>query len=168
MAKPTKWPVHPAKTQISLRIHAVWSAFAVPLWEANDPILLHVDREDSDQTGRMPKLIWVFAGRTGNFVGSVMLWIICCRCFDFHLEKSWRFSSSSILNWISCCWNNLNKVTSYFICIKLILSHIKKMSPEAPPGFVWDSGTRAFISGGKGDNGLNMKGRGEQRQFWGT
>ena len=28
--------------------------------------------EDSDQTGRMPRLIWVFAGRTCNFVGFVM------------------------------------------------------------------------------------------------
>ena len=29
------------------------------------------DREDSDQTGRMPRLIWVFNGHTGNFVGFV-------------------------------------------------------------------------------------------------
>ena len=28
--------------------------------------------EDSDQTGRMPRLIWVFAGRTCHFVGFVM------------------------------------------------------------------------------------------------
>ena len=27
--------------------------------------------EDSDQTGRMPRLIWVFAGRTYHFVGFV-------------------------------------------------------------------------------------------------
>ena len=29
-----------------------------------DPSFLHADSEDSDQTGRMPKLILVFAGRT--------------------------------------------------------------------------------------------------------
>ena len=29
--------------------------------------------EDSGQTGRMPRLIWVFAGRTCHFVGFVML-----------------------------------------------------------------------------------------------
>ena len=29
--------------------------------------------EESDQTGRMPRLIWVFAERTGHFVGFVML-----------------------------------------------------------------------------------------------
>ena len=28
--------------------------------------------KDSDQTGQMPRLIWVFAGRTGQFVGFVM------------------------------------------------------------------------------------------------
>ena len=31
-----------------------------------------MDTEDSDQTGRMPRLIWVFAGRTGHFVGFDM------------------------------------------------------------------------------------------------
>ena len=29
--------------------------------------------KDSDQTGQMPRLIWVFAGRTCHFVGFVML-----------------------------------------------------------------------------------------------
>ena len=33
-------------------------------WVAKDPSFLHVDSEDSDQTGQMPGLIWVFAGRT--------------------------------------------------------------------------------------------------------
>ena len=31
--------------------------------------------EDADQTGRMPRLIWVFAGCTGHFIGFVMLWL---------------------------------------------------------------------------------------------
>ena len=33
-------------------------------WVAKDPSFLHADREDSNQTGRMPRLNWVFAGRT--------------------------------------------------------------------------------------------------------
>ena len=37
-----------------------------------DPNFLHADSKDSDQTGRMPRLIWVFAGRTCHFVGFVM------------------------------------------------------------------------------------------------
>ena len=44
----------------------------LPLFQAaGNPI--NVDSEDSDQTGRMPSLIWVFARRTGHFVGFVML-----------------------------------------------------------------------------------------------
>ena len=33
-------------------------------WVAKDPNFLHADSKDSDQTGRMPRLIRVFAGRT--------------------------------------------------------------------------------------------------------
>ena len=35
-------------------------------------MFLHAESEDSDQTGRMPRLICVFAGRNGHFVGFVM------------------------------------------------------------------------------------------------
>ena len=60
--KPTVWPVHP-----------VWSEFSLCFqWVAKGPRYLHVDSEDSDQTGRMPRLIWVFTGRTDHIVGFVM------------------------------------------------------------------------------------------------
>ena len=36
-------------------------------------MLLHADSEDSDQTGRMSRLIWVFAGRTA------ILLVLSCR-----------------------------------------------------------------------------------------
>ena len=49
-------------------------------WVAEDPMFLHVDSEDSDQTGRMPRLIWVFAGCTDHFVGFVMRWLIFLTC----------------------------------------------------------------------------------------
>ena len=63
--KQTKWSVRPAKTQISLGIHPVWSEFSLSTqWVAKDPRFLHTDSKDSDQTGRMPRLIWVFAGCT--------------------------------------------------------------------------------------------------------
>ena len=35
-------------------------------------MFLHANSDDSDQTGRMARLIGVFAGRTDNFVGFVM------------------------------------------------------------------------------------------------
>ena len=71
MTKPTKWHVGPAKTQISLGICPVWSVFAIRMkkyWPIN--YLLSASKK-SDQTGRMPRLIWVFAGRTCQFVGFV-------------------------------------------------------------------------------------------------
>ena len=53
---------------------AVWSESSLcAQWVAKDPRVLRADSEDSEQTGRMPRLIWVFAGRTGHFVGFVML-----------------------------------------------------------------------------------------------
>ena len=36
---------------------------------AKDPSFLHSDSEDSDQTGQMTRLIWVFAGHIGYFLG---------------------------------------------------------------------------------------------------
>ena len=65
MTKPTKWHMHPAKTQISLGIRPVWSESSLcTQWVDKDLSILHANSEDSDQTGRIPKLIWVFTGRT--------------------------------------------------------------------------------------------------------
>ena len=69
--KTNKMSVRPAKTQISLGIHPVWSeSLLCTQWIAKDPRFLHADSEYSDQTGRMPRLIWVFAGRS-QIVGFV-------------------------------------------------------------------------------------------------
>ena len=63
--KTNKVTVHPAKSQISLGIRPLWSeSLMCAQWVAKDPSFLHADSEDCDQTGRMPRLIWVFAGRT--------------------------------------------------------------------------------------------------------
>ena len=65
--------VHPAKTQISLGIRPVLSESSLcAQWVAKGPSFLHAESEDSDQTGRMPRLIWVFVGRTVLLV--VLLW----------------------------------------------------------------------------------------------
>ena len=75
--KTNQMSVHPAKTQISLDIRPVWSeSLQCAQWVAEDPLFLHADSEDSDQTGRMPRLIWVFAGRT------VTLLVLPCRGSD--------------------------------------------------------------------------------------
>ena len=76
MIESTQWHVRPAKTQISLGIHPVWSdSLPSAQWVAKDLRFLHADSEDSDQTGRMPRMIWVFAGCKCHFVGFVLLWL---------------------------------------------------------------------------------------------
>ena len=53
MTNPTKWTVHPVKTQISLGIRTVRSESSLGAsFVAMDPLLLHADSEDwSDSTG---------------------------------------------------------------------------------------------------------------------
>ena len=55
-----------------LGIHPAWSESSLcAQWIAKDPSFLHADSEDSGQNGQIPRLIWVFAGRTCHFVGFV-------------------------------------------------------------------------------------------------
>ena len=85
MTKPAKWHVRPAKTQVSLGIRPVSSESSLFAWRKLGSLATH--SEDSDQTGRMPRLIWVFAGRICHFVCFVMrrlIWNIaltqCVQC----------------------------------------------------------------------------------------
>ena len=76
MTKPTKWLCAQrrlrsvwASDQSDQSLRCVgcpdWSESSLcAQWVAKDPSFLHADSEDSDQTGRMSRLIWVFAGRT--------------------------------------------------------------------------------------------------------
>ena len=64
-----KVSVRPAKTQITLGIRPVCLESSLcAQWVAKDPSCLHADSEDTDQTGWMPRLIWVFAGRTATLL----------------------------------------------------------------------------------------------------
>ena len=80
--------VRPAKTLIRLVIRPVWSESSLCAhWVAKDPRFLHADGEDSDQIGRMPRLIWVFAGRTVTFLvlscgGSFHVFFCLLQLFD--------------------------------------------------------------------------------------
>ena len=119
--KPTTWSVRPAKTQISMGIRPVGSESSMSAWRNLGPSATHwAHCEDSDQTGRMPRLIWAFAGR--KIILLVLTWggsfqfcnfksdtytIICgVKIFSFttnlflfvfcdHLEHLWNHSESS-------------------------------------------------------------------------
>ena len=86
MTKPTKWHVRWTKTQIS----PIWSESSpCALWVAKDPSFLHADSEDSDQTGRIPRLIWVLTGCTCHFVGFVTRWLIS---YEPQFQKTYLLS----------------------------------------------------------------------------
>ena len=69
--KTNKVSVRPAKTRISMGIRSESSLFA---WRNIGSLTTHwAHSEDSDQTGRMPRLIWIFAGRT------LTLLVLSCR-----------------------------------------------------------------------------------------
>ena len=63
VTKPTKWHVHPVKTQISLGIHPVWSE-SLFAWRKHGSLATHWAHSEDSQIGLMPRLIWVFAGCT--------------------------------------------------------------------------------------------------------
>ena len=61
--------VRPPKTQISLGIRPVWSESSLSAWRKLGLLATHrTHSKDSDQTGWMPRLIWVFAGRTATLL----------------------------------------------------------------------------------------------------
>ena len=66
-------------------------------WVAKVPMLLHADSKDSDQTGQMPRLIPVFAGRTGHFVGFVIMWL---KCFSVVLTQICMVDFSILMSWM--------------------------------------------------------------------
>ena len=72
--KTNKVSVRPVKTQISLGIRPVWPESSLSAWRKLGSLATHwAHSEDSDQTGRMPRLIWVFAGCT------LILLVLTCR-----------------------------------------------------------------------------------------
>ena len=71
--KLTKWPMRPEKSRITCPGLLESSLSA---WRRLSTLaVLKAHSEDSDQTERMSRLIWVFAERTCHFVGFVMLWL---------------------------------------------------------------------------------------------
>ena len=71
-------------------------------WVAKDLSFLRADSEDSDQTGRMPRLTWVFPGRTWHFVGFVIRQFKCA-CWSMLSSVAARKTSKiELKNSFSC------------------------------------------------------------------
>ena len=110
--KTNKMTVRPPKTQISLGIRPVWSESSLcAQWVAKDPRFLLADIEESDQTGRMPRLIWVFAGRTLCWFCHVaaQMYIIAAKSDKYvgiiHINFSLRMLLNSVVFCVS--WRHL-------------------------------------------------------------
>ena len=113
------------------RLRSAWASLCTQ-WVAKDPSFLHADSEGSDQTGRMPRLIWVFTGRS-HFVGFVMLqlyhiiWPVCL--FVILLIIIWKRNNAiplvnvqSIYTALHRLWHNGNKtiiMQSKSYCVRL-------------------------------------------------
>ena len=107
--KPTKWPVRPAKTQISLGIRPVWSESSLCHQRvAKDWRFLPADSEDSGESGRMPRLIWVFAGR------NVILLVLSCVGSFVTCSSRFSFSSNHHQNYWSLLYKKICKTPSDF------------------------------------------------------
>ena len=117
-AKTNNVAVRPAKTQISLGIRPTWSeSLLCAQWVAKGPSFLHADSEDSDQTGQMPWLIWVFAGHTLTLLvlsrgGSYK---------NFHKKKSSKLTGCALSSPFWSSWstwiqtkNNIEMAKSIF------------------------------------------------------
>ena len=94
--KTNKMTVRPAKTQISLGIRPVWSESSLSTRRKHGSLATHwAHSEDSDQTGRMPRLIWVFAGRT--VILLVLSWESSLSAWRKHgsLATHWAHSKDS-------------------------------------------------------------------------
>ena len=123
--KTNKLSVRPAKTQVSLGIRPVRSESSLcAQWVAKDPRFLHADCEDSDQTGQMPRLIWVFAGRT-----LTLLVLSCCGSYYLCCPCSFRLRKREL---VYCCF----LVSSFYVwpC-----ASVPRMAAVGDCGFSWRS-----------------------------
>ena len=99
--KTNKMSVRPAKTPISLGIRPVWSESSLSAWRNLGSLDTHwAHSEDSDQTGRMPRLIWVFAGRT------LILLVLSCRgSYNKHFFSHGKIVVQNTVKQVLPCWH---------------------------------------------------------------
>ena len=92
--KTPKWLVRQINTPTSLGIHTIWSSSSLSAWRSIGSLVTYrAQNEDSDQTGRTSRLIWVFAGRSGQlFVFS------CCSSNDI---QPLQLTHPCHLSWVS-------------------------------------------------------------------
>ena len=118
MTKPTVWLCAQRRLRSAWASAQLIRVFAVRMKKAWVLSYLLSTSKDSDQTGRMPRLIWVFAGRT--VILLVLSWgTSCClrNLVQLH-EKYFYYTAAAILHWLiaivmsfwwkrTFCWLNI-------------------------------------------------------------
>ena len=85
----------PSEDSDHLGICLVWSESSLSAWRNIGSLATHwAHSEDSDQTGRMPRLIWVFAWHKCHFVGGVVTTLLISS--QDWLSKGWRHSKTKM------------------------------------------------------------------------
>ena len=103
VTKPTKWHVHPAKTQISLGIRLVRSVFAVRWWKLGPLATQWVHKEDWSD--------WVDAQADLSLCWAHMPFCWCC-----HEAAHYAFVGG-IVHWWACmgkAWQTVAKLSTNF------------------------------------------------------
>ena len=84
------WPNQQNGMCAKRRLRSTWASaqsvqsLLCPHVKLKSLAIIRAHSEAADQTGWMPRLIWVFAGRKGHFVGFVMrrLILLCLTCVN--------------------------------------------------------------------------------------
>ena len=114
MTKPSKWHVRPVKTQVNLGIPpSLIRVFAV---------CINVHSEDSNQTGWMPRLIWVFTGCI--FIFLVLSWgssfaSFLIKCRSKRLIS--KFFGLFIQINFTGLWNGQKVICTFFLKYRIII-----------------------------------------------
>ena len=107
--KTNKMAVRPAKIQISLGIRPVWSESSLSAWRKLGSLASHwAQSEDSESTGRMPRLIW-----SESSLGAVILLVLSWGG-SFYLELCRFFCREN-----SICAGEMH--SHIFVCVCVFL-----------------------------------------------
>ena len=115
--KTNKTTVYLTKTRISLGIRPLQSESSLSAWRKLGSLATHwAHSEDSDQTGRMPRLIWVFPG-----CKVILLVLSCCGSHnDTAVHLSMKMQTSFHRKWnlklshLMRLWHFSSSVNSFF------------------------------------------------------
>ena len=151
----SKWAATWQNQQTGMR--PVWSESSLSAWRKLGSLATHwTHSEDADQTGRMPRLIWVFTGRTCHFVGFVMRRLKCLVSTFFYLFLKVRFDEWSLApgfcpfygTWwgilsklyfvyLGTSWRILSKLYFVYLLCTFLINFLISILPRVS----WETGT---------------------------